>query len=403
MKNATIKLILGNKPLSNGNYNIYLRITKNRKKKEISLGIQSKRIDFENELLVKSHPQHIEYNHLLSKLKTRAYDIIREYRLSNYDFTLQEFENNFRGEKDNEDVDAYDFFDEIIEEMKKSNRLGNARAYKETKDALIKYSKKPLMFSDITPAFLEKFEGFLRGKDNEDGGIAFKMRELRALFNTAIRRGLIGKEHYPFELYKISKLKAKKDNKAISIEEFKRIRDLDLSGHPNLVEAHNYFMFSFYCCGINFKDMMMLKWADIKVGRIHYTRSKTKGQFSIELIDKAIVIIDFYKRQDRQTQYVFPILLNDSLTPQQIENRKHKVEGRCNVRLKIIAQLAKVETHVTFYVARHTFASIHKQIGTDVSKISDFLGHSNVGVTETYLKRHSDDILDKENRKLSNL
>lgn len=403
MKNATIKLVLGNKPLQNGSYNIYLRITKNRRKKEISLGIQCRGIDFENEVLTKSHAEYIEYNYLLSKLKTRAYDIVREYRLSNTDYTLKEFEKKFRGEKDNDDVDVYDFFDELIEEMRDSNRVGNARAYKETKVALMKFSEKPLVFCDITPAFLEKFEASLRAKGNQDGGIAFKMRELRAIFNTAIRRKIVNRDIYPFDLYKISKLKTKTSKRALSIDEVKRFRNLDLSKHPYLIEAHTYFLFSFYLCGINFIDIMKLKWTDIKSGRIDYVRSKTKGRFSIKMTERVMNIVEFYRVLNRDSKYVFPILLHDNLTPIQIENRKHKVLSRCNSRLKVIAKMAHIEKNITFYVARHSFATILKEKGTSTDVISELMGHSNVEITRTYLKDFDTHLLDMENSKLSNL
>ena len=39
---------------------------------------------------------------------------------------------------------------------------------------------------------------------------------------------------------------------------------------------------------MNFKDMMTLKWSDIQNNRIHYTRSKTKGKFSIEIIENTL-------------------------------------------------------------------------------------------------------------------
>lgn len=52
---------------------------------------------------------------------------------------------------------------------------------------------------------------------------------MRALFNKAINRGLISQDLYPFKRYKISKLKLNKNKRALTIDEFKRIRDLDLT------------------------------------------------------------------------------------------------------------------------------------------------------------------------------
>ena len=399
--NVFTKIITGNNPLSDGKYALFLRITKNRKKKLINLGLRCQSEHFQNEQLTKSHKNHRIDNELLLRFKTKALEILREYQLKGENFTLEEFEDKFINKDNKQEVDVIKFFDEIIDELERSGRVGNAQAYTETKNALVKFGGKRILFSKITPAFLEKFEVSLRERGNENGGIAFKMRELRALFNKAINRKLIPQELYPFKGYKISKLKAKKNKRALTIEDFKKIRDLDLSDNPNLIEAKHYFLFSFYTRGMNFIDMMKLKWSDITDGRIYYIRSKTKGEFSIEITDETQQILDYYKAQNRDTVYVFPILLNNDLTAKQILERKHKVLARINKKLKEIAKLAGVEKHLTSYVSRHSFATILKQIGTSTDVISELMGHSDVQVTMTYLKEFDTDFLDKESRKLS--
>lgn len=401
MTNSNIKIVIGGKPMSNGFYGVYLRITKNRKKKEISLGIRCLKEHFEGEQLTKKHKNHRVENELLLKFKARALTIIREYQLAGYDFTLEEFDEKFRGnEKPIEKPNLLAFFNEIVNELITSNRLGNAKAYKDTQDALIKFAGDTIFFENITPEFLEKWETSMRARGNENGGIAFKMRELRAIFNTAIRRKLISREIYPFQEYKISKLKAKKNKRALSLEDFKKLKEVDLSERPDLIDAYHYFMFSVYTRGMNFVDMMRLKWTDIQDNRIYYTRSKTKGQFNIEVTEKVQELLDYYKAQERDTEYVFPILLKDDLTPTQIAHRKHKVLGRCNRNLKEIAQLAGIDKKLTTYVARHSFATLLRQMGTSTDKISELMGHSDVQITMTYLKEFDNDILDKENRKL---
>lgn len=399
MNNTNIKIVIGNKPMSDGSYGIYLRITKNRKKKEISLGIRCKAEHFENGELNKRHKDHKIDNELILKFKKKAFEIVREFQLDDYNFSLDEFENKFRGTEEAK-VDAIQFFDEFINELVYAERLGNAAAYTEAKNALVKFAGDKILFEEITPEFLEKFEAYLRSRKNKDGGIAFKMRELRALFNTAIRRKLISRDLYPFGEYKISKLKTKKNKRALSVEDFRKIRDVDLSESPHLMEAYNYSMFSFYTRGMNFADMAKLKWSDIQDGRIYYMRSKTKGQFNIEVTEKVQEILDYYKSQNRPTDYVFPILLKEDLTPQQIAYRKHKVISRYNKKLKEIAKIAKVEKDISSYTFRHSFATILKQIGTSTDVISELMGHSDVQITMTYLKEFDNEVLDNENRKL---
>lgn len=401
MSNTNIKIVIGNKPMSDGNYGIYLRITKNRKKKEISLGIRCNYEHFENGELTKKHKDYKIDNEVILELKRKAYTIVRDFQRDNYNYSFKEFEKKFRGIEDQKQkIDAINFFDEIINELEFSERMGNARAYRETKEALIKYAGNTILFEEITPEFLEKFEVFMRSRGNREGGISFKMRELRALFNTAIRRKLINRDLYPFEEYKVSKLKAAKNKRALSMGDFVKFRDVDLSERPDLIEAYMYFMFSVYTRGMNFVDMMKLKWTDIKDGRIYYTRSKTKGHFDIEITEKVQEILDYYSSQNRTTSYVFPILLNDDLTPQQKQNRKHKVLARFNRKLKEIAKIAEIGKNLTSYVARHSYATLLKQKGATTDEISELLGHSDVQITMTYLKEFDNTVLDEANRKL---
>ncbi|APD06608.1 tyrosine recombinase XerD [Flavobacteriaceae bacterium UJ101] len=400
---TTIKLVLDGRELSNGKHRIYLRIIKDRKKKNISLGLESKKDHFKNESFTKQHLNYQIENELLLQFKARAFKIIRELQLSQDDFTLENFEDEFRGVKNNNRLKVIEFFNEIIAEMIKSGRTANGEAYKDTRDSLVKFRGKDLCFQEITPIFLEKYEVFLRENGNQNGGIAFKMREIRAVFNKARKRKLIPKEPYPFEEYKISKLKSNPIKRALTIDEFKKIRDVDLTKYPHLQEAHHYFMFSIYTRGMNFQDMMLLKWENIQNERIYYTRSKTKGKFNLEIIEKVQEILDYYRAQNRPTQYVFPILLKDGMTPQQIANRKHKVLSRYNKKLKELAKIAGVDKKLSSYVARHSFATILKMSGTSVEKISEMMGHADVNITMSYLKEFDNEALDKENRKLLDL
>jgi site-specific recombinase XerD len=51
---------------------------------------------------------------------------------------------------------------------------------------------------------------------------------------------------------------------------------------------------------------------------------------------------------------------------------------------------------VTTYFARHSFATILKRSGTDIAMISDLLGHSSLGVTESYLDSFESDQISKQ-------
>jgi site-specific recombinase XerD len=120
----------------------------------------------------------------------------------------------------------------------------------------------------------------------------------------------------------------------------------------------------------------------------------------VKILPPVQEVLEYYLSQIRNTEYVLPILLKDDLTPSQIENRKHKTLKKFNKDLKELATLAKVAKNVTSYVIRHSYATNLKQLGVSTDKISQSMGHSNLEVTNSYLKDFETDDIDIENEKL---
>lgn len=403
MRSTSIKFVLQNKPNSDGLYSVALRITKDRKKKEISLGFRCEIDEFENERFTKKHKLSKKRNIILSELNLKALTIIDDFEANKENFSLKDFELKFIG-KEKKEVLVFDFFDEIVEDLVKSGKTGNARVYKDTKNSLKKFANNDqLRFKDITVNFLEKYEVHLRQNNNNDGGIAVKMRQLRALFNDAIKRGFAKEDIYPFKHYKVSKLRGKAVKRALSIEDVKKLLAIDIDKYPHLLNSFNYFVFSYYNRGMNFIDLMKLRWSDIQGDNIIYTRSKTKSRFVIKMLEPAKKVIEYYSKNKKSEIYVFPLIVNENATPEQLENRKLKTLKKFNKDLKELSKIAEVESNVTSYVIRHSYATNLKFLGVSSDIISQSMGHSNVEITMTYLKEFENDILDSENEKLLNI
>lgn len=84
-------------------------------------------------------------------------------------------------------ITCFHFFDEIMDEMFSSGKISSYKAYKGTKLSIIKFKGNKVKLSEINLSFLQKYEVFLRGIGNNNGGISFKMRYLKALINKAIK------------------------------------------------------------------------------------------------------------------------------------------------------------------------------------------------------------------------
>lgn len=399
---ASINITLRNKPNKQNELPVILRIVKDRKSKLISLGMLCQKADWDSKKneFKKTYSNASQRNRVLLKLQEKALKIIDEFALDNVDFTLSQFEAKFRGKKSSK-VTVSEFWKDKIADLNKAGRTGNARAYKDVYNSFFKFHiNKNLVFREITPILLDKYETYLRSNNNTDGGIGVKMREIRALFNDAIKKGVVDKKYYPFEVYKISKLKGQSIKKALTRDEMKLMESFDTSNYPHLINTKNYMLFSYYMGGMNFVDMMKLKWDNIQGDRILYIRSKTKGRFTVKMLEPVKEIIAYYKAQNRLTDYVFPILLKDNLTPMQIENRKQKTLRIFNKQLKEIAKIQGVHHNVTSYVIRHSFATNLKFAGVSTDLIGESMGHQDVSVTQAYLKEFNNNVIDDAMSKL---
>lgn len=395
---ATIKTILRKKKLSDGSFPVCLRITKNRKSKYFSTIFRAKPKEWNTNSgdFRKNAENYIQSNRLLLKLKSQAFKIYTNLEIENKDFSLDDFEKCFRVEKNPIQNNVYNFWNEITDEMNTAGRTGNARVYKDVLHVVkLFHPSLHLTFKGITTDFLNKFEVFCRARGGTDGGIGVKMRAIRAIYNFAIQRNIAQIENYPFREYKISKLKGRSLKKALSFPEVMKIIKMDLTKYPHLIQSRNYFTFSFYSRGMNFADMLKLEWKNVTEDHIFYTRSKTKGNFTIKILPPVRDILDYYKEKSLHTKYVFPILLKDDLTPAQIANRKHKTLQRYNKELKEIAQICNIKKPLTSYVARHSFANCLKQKGVATDVISESMGHQNLTVTQAYLKELDSSLLDE--------
>ncbi len=393
-----VKIVLRKKRLSNGEFPICLRVTKDRKTKYFKTIFNATEDEWNSTSgkFNKRNGNYLQNNRLLIKFQDRALQILGELKIESDDFTMEDFEKKYRVISNPVQNNVFRFWNEIIEEMIKAGRIGNARVNKEAFKSILKFhGSTNLTFKNITPTFLTKYEVHMRARGGSDGGIGVPMRAVRALYNFAISRNMAKDEYYPFKTYKISRLKGKGLKKALSLEQVKKIVSLDQKQYPWFTDSLNYFAFSFYTRGMNFADMMKLEWKQVDDEKIYYTRSKTKGAFIIKIVPPVRKILDFYKENNLGTKYVFPILLHDNLTPSQIGNRKHKTLQKYNLQLKEIAEICGINKTLSSYVARHSFANCLKQKGIATDVISESLGHQNLAITQAYLKELDSSILDE--------
>ena len=78
------------------------------------------------------------------------------------------------------------------------------------------------------------------------------------------------------------------------------------------------------------------------------------------------------------------------------------IQRRLNKRIREIGELLEFNFPLTFYVARHTWATLAHENGVAMSVISEGMGHGSEKTTRIYLANLSHQVIDKANRAVIN-
>lgn len=397
--NASVSVVCyKSKTLSNGESPLMLQVSKSGKRKYQSLGISIKPRywDFTRNKPKPNCPNKDYIQKIILDKQTELQQRMLELNSEQKEYTTTTLLNDENKKFELKTVS--EFYQELIEEYRVNNKCGNRLIYKSSYNSLKVFTNDTLdiPFSAIDITWLNKYERWLRSKGNEETTMSLMFRTLRSTYNKAIKAKCARKSEYPFDEFKINKFDVSTQKRAIAkTEVLKFTKDVCPIGKRQYIQlSKDIFMFSYLCGGINFTDIANLTKANIIEGkRLHYIRQKTGKLIKIGLSEEAMKIIERYATESKG--YLFPILnANLHKTPLQKQNRIHKILGKVNINLKLIAAQLGVEGNLTTYVARHSFASVLKKSGVNIALISEALGHSDIATTQIYLDSFDNEQID---------
>ena len=404
---TSVKVVLyTSKILKNGEHPVILRLTKDRKQKKISLGFNClpTQWDDANNTPKKRHPHYKELCITIDSIRNKANREILNLENEGKDYSLEELTNILQADKKRKSGTIFEYFEEIITRKDQTGKVGYANAFIEAKNKLSAFrGGKDLEFSDVTFNFLKQYEDWLSFQKLMSNTIFYYLRTLNTLLGYAKKEGLVKSDYYPFKDFGFAKYRnAKTKKRAISKEDMLAIIREDLNPSSRLYRSREIFVYSYYCGGINFVDIAHLKWTNIVNGRLQYTRQKTGGEFNIALLPPAQKILQDFKESNftREDSYIFPILSDFHKTPQQMRDRIHKINRQTNEDMKVIATMVNINSDLTTYVARHSFANIQKNSGTPIAIIKEMLGHDSETTTQVYLDGFGNDVIDEAMKNL---
>ena len=291
------------------------------------------------------------------------------------------------------------FNDYICLQIARLKRLGKIRTSETYTAALRSFSgfmnDKEVLFDQLNADLIAEYEAYLKGRGNSPNTVSFYMRILKAVYNRAVEDGLTEQRH-PFKSVYTGVEKTLK--RAISLNDLKHIKGLDLSLKPNLDFARDMFLFCVYTRGMSFIDMADLRKKDLQNGILSYRRRKTGQQLFIKWERCMQEIVDKYPINE--TEYLLPIITKrDEDYRKQYTNELHRV----NHLLKKIGKQLDLPILLTMYVGRHSWASIAKSRNVPISVISEGMGHDSENTTQIYLASLDTSVVDKANKKILDL
>ncbi|MES2864423.1 MAG: site-specific integrase [Bacteroidota bacterium] len=225
--------------------------------------------------------------------------------------------------------------------------------------------KRNIKLDDLSLKFLQDFDFYLKTQNNfKQITINKSIQRLSKIIKLAIAEGFLVTN--PFLLYKPKKVI---NNITYLTPEELFILENHIFSQKRLEQVRDMFVF---CCytGLPYQEMAsleakhVLKKFDDKLW-IDMFRQKTKKQFSLPLLPKAIEILDKYKN-DKE---LLPIISNQKF----------------NSYIKEVAEIIGVEKKLTHHIARKTFATtvlLYNDVPMEI--VSELLGHSKISTTQDH-------------------
>lgn len=321
----------------------------------------------------------------LSEILTKAKEIARSMQ----SFSFDEFQKRMFNSNDKEKTKITYWYNIVIQNHKENGQISTANTYELSLKSLIGYAAGDISFNCINAQWLNRYEKYMINNQKTLTTIGIYLRNLRAIFNNAIKEGVIDKEIYPFgkKMYNIPNPKGVK--KALSKEDLKLLWE-STPTIESQKKAKAFWFFSYLCNGMNIRDIVFLRHKDIENSTFSFIRQKTKNTNKDQ--EPIIVVLNDYTRQvikeygtssNNKSDYIFPII-NKEDSPEDAFRKSKNFVRVINKNMNKICKEIGITSKVNTYGARHSFATTTIRNGGAMEYVSEALGHSSLKTTQTY-------------------
>ena len=293
-----------------------------------------------------------------------------------------------------------------IESLLDNGQIGSHQYYKSTLKSIEEFAGIKVQFSSVNVDWLRKYEKHLLATGQNYTTVGMRCRAIRCMMNIAKRSGIIKESQYPFGNGKYEIPTGQGRKLALTLQQIGKIVTYS-DGRETTDRYRDLWFFSYLCNGVNFADMLKLKYSNIQNGEIYFIRSKTirtskvKRELQAAITPEMQAIIDRWGNKNRQSNsYIFDYLKGNE-TPLREKSIINDIIRRCNRQMKQIGEAVGIEG-ISTYTARHSYATVLKRSGANIAYISESLGHSDLKTTENYLASFEREEREKNARLLTN-
>ncbi len=264
--------------------------------------------------------------------------------------------------------------DQVGKGYSKGTLLRFETTYKHTRDFIKHhFGKEDINLNELKYDFITEFEFYLKSvKGISHNTVMRYLKIFKKIVLMAVKNEWLDKD--PFSRYTMTMKEVKKGY--LNKEELQSLYDKEFS-MERLEQVRDIFLF---CCytGLSYADVRKLTPENISKGLdgeywIFVDRTKTGSASNVPLLPVAAEIMEKYKEH--------PITSNSGCLLPVISNQK------MNAYLKEMATLCDINKHITFHMARHTFATtVTLSNGVAIETVGSMLGHRNLKTTQVYAK-----------------
>lgn len=360
-----------------GTMNVKIIVTYKRQRKMLPTSIYCTTDDITRGGKIKNQKYIDELENVLKEYRQRASRLGLEYRDLSFDEVVE-------GLKSRPVMDFFEFADNHLKTIKVAN---TRHSYYMAARYVEKYvGRRSLDFRAMTKSFFIGFERFLGDRHGGfTAGDMVMMHKVRGIYRLAQRKyndeGNEVISSYPLIAYSTPSVPSVR-KRALSIDKIREIKNLKLMGSESYIR--DLFILSFGLMGMNLIDMFNAEPADDKVC---YNRSKTQARRA----DRAYIEVDI---DPRLKPY---LALHGGKGKLLNISEKYTFRSAHTLVAEVMRSIGKyIGEEVTFYSARHSFATIaYNDCGVDKYVVHSALNHVSreMKITDVYIRR----TFDKEN------